>query len=324
VRQAAFLFAFAGGLGLVTSYVPGAVGYGSNGLRLVDLLGLAVAGWAWLGPWDRWERRATLVFPAAAMFLIAASHYASGVPATIYGVWYMVLFAWVGLWHPPRTSLLIGPVAAVVYVVPFLIESSPVAGATSSVLIAIPAAVTLGEVMARTVARANADRDEKLELLAAASVTDDLTGIGNRRHANTLLDALAPGDGLLVLDLDNFKSVNDRFGHAEGDRVLSAFGTYLADMLPATDDVARFGGEEFLVVLRAAGESAREVAELLLEGWRSLVPRTTFSVGVAVHAADRSPSLTFGEADSALFLAKRDGRDRVAVFEASTHSAIGR
>lgn len=314
VRQAAFLFAFAGGLGIVTSYIPGAVGYGKDWLRIVDLLGLVTAALAWFGPWDRWSRRAGLVFAPLAMALIAASHHFGGVPSTLYGVWYLVLFAWVGLWHPVGTSLKLGPVAAVSYVLPFLLEAQPVEGATASVIIAVPAGVTLGEVMARTVARANADRDEKLELLSAASITDDLTGIGNRRHANALLDSLAPGDGLLVLDLDLFKDVNDRFGHAEGDLVLGAFGAYLAERVREGGDVARFGGEEFIIVLRRGARIAADVAERLLDGWRTLAPRTTFSVGIAIHKPHRSPALTFGEADSALFRAKQAGRDQAAVF----------
>jgi diguanylate cyclase (GGDEF)-like protein len=75
--------------------------------------------------------------------------------------------------------------------------------------------------------------------------------------------------------------------------------------------VARFGGEEFLVVLRAAGANAGPAMERLMSGWRRTEPLTTFSAGVAVHAADAKPAATLIAADRALYRAKDAGRDCV-------------
>jgi diguanylate cyclase len=117
-------------------------------------------------------------------------------------------------------------------------------------------------------------------------VTDDLTGLGNRRHVNTLLDELAPGDALLLLDLDHFKELNDRLGHLRGDEVLADLGRYLKDSTRDGDAVTRYGGEEFLLVLRQSGpQAAAQAAERLLTGWRATNPLVTFSIGIAVHGS---------------------------------------
>jgi diguanylate cyclase (GGDEF)-like protein len=149
--------------------------------------------------------------------------------------------------------------------------------------------------------------------LAKASVTDDLTGLGNRRHGNTLLDSLVAGDTLAMLDLDHFKRINDAHGHPAGDGVLRDFSSYLLRAIRDKDAVARFGGEEFIIVLRGAGDAALDTIERLLTGWRALSPLTTFSAGVAVHRLHQLPSSTFAHADAALYLAKLRGRDRVVV-----------
>jgi diguanylate cyclase (GGDEF)-like protein len=320
-RQACALFAIAGTIGLVNGFVPGMVGYANDALRLVNLGGLAVAAIGWLIPWDRLGSRSTLAFVVPALALIGTSHMVDGVPPTIYGVWFVVVFAWLGMWHPAGTCVAIGPLAVVAYVLPLALRGD--GDAVASVGVAIPAAVLLGEVMARTVAALHAAQRaqaEAAELLAKASVTDDLTGVGNRRHGNRLLDSLEGGDVLAILDLDEFKAVNDRHGHARGDELLCELSSYLAGAVRASDDVARFGGEEFVVVLRGAGGALDEPARRLLDGWRARRPLTSFSAGFAVHVAGTSPASTYAEADAALYAAKRAGRDRVC---AAATSAAG-
>ena len=83
-------------------------------------------------------------------------------------------------------------------------------------------------------------------------MTDPLTGIGYRRQGNRLLATLTPGDAVIVIDLDYFKSINDSFGHVVGDEVLAAVGDHLRAHVRGDDTVARVGGEEFLAVLRSA------------------------------------------------------------------------
>ena len=179
-------------------------------------------------------------------------------------------------------------------------------------------------IISRTVVRMReAERAQRAaaEALVRASVTDELTGLGNRRAGNVLLESMRGGDALLLLDLDRFKQVNDTFGHIEGDRLLARLGAYLAGAARERDTVARFGGEEFIIVLRRGGDEAVGVAEHLLRGWRLQHPLASFSVGVAVH--DGGAALrTFGLADAALYDAKRRGRDCVAVAGAGPGTAF--
>jgi diguanylate cyclase (GGDEF)-like protein len=155
------------------------------------------------------------------------------------------------------------------------------------------------------------ERLQATQVLLDASMRDALTGVGNRRQADALLAQVKAGDAVAILDLDHFKSVNDRFGHAAGDEVLVALAQYLDRSLRDGDAVARFGGEEFLVVLRAAAANAAGAMERLAAGWRRTDPSTTFSAGVAIHEAGREPAATLAAADRALYRAKNAGRDCV-------------
>ncbi len=159
------------------------------------------------------------------------------------------------------------------------------------------------------------ERVRRNEELLDASLQDPLTGLGNRRKASGRLEALQSGDALVAIDLDYFKRVNDRHGHAAGDQVLCALSAYLEEALRECDEAFRMGGEEFLVVLHQAGASARDVAQRLCDGWRRREPMTSFSGGVAIFEADEIPEDTLKRADLALYEAKRSGRDRVAVSE---------
>jgi diguanylate cyclase (GGDEF)-like protein len=165
--------------------------------------------------------------------------------------------------------------------------------------------------------RFEAERDLATEA-SATSLRDELTGIGNRRRANALLDALQPGDGVALVDLDHFKDVNDTLGHLAGDQVLVEVAAYLRSAVRDVDDVARFGGEEFLVILRGSAEDPVLAVERLLAGWRTRHPVTSFSAGVAVHGSDRTPIVTVSQADAALYTAKHSGRDRVCAYSPST------
>jgi diguanylate cyclase (GGDEF)-like protein len=145
---------------------------------------------------------------------------------------------------------------------------------------------------------------------AAAALTDSLTGVGNRRYAEQLLADLTPGDSVVMIDLDRFKGVNDRLGHAAGDEVLRALATHLLAGLREDDRVARFGGEEFLVVLRGVTPTrAARTVERLLASWRATEPVTTFSAGIAHHSEGSSAEQTLERADQALYAAKDAGRD---------------
>ena len=150
---------------------------------------------------------------------------------------------------------------------------------------------------------------------------DDLTPLLNRRGFSRYLDSLALQDSgqvsLLVADLDNFKSVNDRYGHQIGDAVLVAVGRMLHNHVRQSDCAVRLGGDEFALVLASAGvDVARHRAEALIvavreHAWEDLAPglAMTISVGLASGRSTELPYL-IERADNALYEAKRKGRNR--------------
>lgn len=143
---------------------------------------------------------------------------------------------------------------------------------------------------------------------------DQLTGIGNRRHAEALVDSLTPGDAVVLIDLDHFKRVNDTQGHAAGDELLQQLSNHLRDSVRDSDLVARLGGDEFVLVARDAEADAQLTANRLLEQWRTLRGGSTFSAGVAVHVRDDLPAQTLEFADQALYKAKERGRNQVRLY----------
>ncbi|HYU50048.1 MAG TPA: diguanylate cyclase [Candidatus Limnocylindria bacterium] len=168
------------------------------------------------------------------------------------------------------------------------------------------------------------------ETLREQSARDQLTGLFNRRYMEESLDrelrrASREGYslGLLMMDLDHFKDLNDGFGHAAGDLMLRAVGEFLGSSVRGDDVACRFGGEEFVVILpRASLENTRRRAETLREGMKGLTLEVsgplraalTISIGVACspdHGETREQLVH--AADVALYRAKAAGRDRVLV-----------
>lgn len=165
---------------------------------------------------------------------------------------------------------------------------------------------------------------EELERL---SREDGLTGLFNRRHVEDALaleweraQRFSRDLTVVMVDVDHFKAVNDRFSHAAGDRVLRETGRILRDGTRAVDVAGRWGGEEFVLLLvETPPEGAVRLAEKLrgaveAHDWCAVAPalRVTASFGVAgIHEAD-SPGALLAAADARLYAAKRAGRNRVA------------
>ena len=165
-----------------------------------------------------------------------------------------------------------------------------------------------------------------LEAAERGARIDVLTGLPNRRYFDEVLSIERPRRrsndslGILMIDIDRFKRLNDRYGHATGDRVLAAVAGAIAQGVRAEDTPARYGGEEFAVLLRrTSAEQAIEVGERIRREVVRLHPASlgidepvTVSVGVAVAGAGQIaiPGLV-ERADQALYRAKRLGRDRV-------------
>jgi diguanylate cyclase (GGDEF)-like protein len=167
------------------------------------------------------------------------------------------------------------------------------------------------------------EMNERLERL---SVTDGLTGLFNHRHfwnlLNTELTRVNLNQGhlaLVLMDLDDFKKVNDRFGHSVGDQLLQTVADVLSDTVRDTDIVARYGGEEFAVLLPDTDENGvQQVAEKIrasVEAIRFNVPDTditlkvTVSIGVSVFRGNRREF--FNAADRALYKSKAAGKNCV-------------
>jgi diguanylate cyclase (GGDEF)-like protein len=183
--------------------------------------------------------------------------------------------------------------------------------------------------------RTNAELLATNQALWQSAKTDALTGLANRRHFDDALElelrrAARQGQplALLLLDLDYFKQFNDEYGHYEGDKCLKAVAKALQDNSQRSGDLAaRYGGEEFAVILPyTSADQARDVAErirlavtdLHLPHLRSRISDwVTTSIGVAACPAGADcpvePAELFNAADQALYLAKAEGRNRVAM-----------
>ena len=167
------------------------------------------------------------------------------------------------------------------------------------------------------------------DLVQRQAITDDLTGLVNRRRFLEVLDTevdraaqFGSGIGIVLIDLDDFKGINDRFGHHSGDRVLAAFGGLLQEHIRDVDLAARLGGEEFALLLpEVESRDAVLVAERLR---RSLSERpiasvegntlsSTASFGVAQYRQGDSGEDLLRLADDALYRAKGEGKNRVCV-----------
>jgi diguanylate cyclase (GGDEF)-like protein len=259
-------------------------------------------------PWGRWPKRTSLVLAVLALAVYVADGAAGSVPPAAAGIYLVVILGWVGNWHGPRWCYAMAPLVATAFVLPYVLGQTASESSLGSVAIVVPTAVAIGAVLGHQAELMRKAHDA----LAQAAFTDELTGLGNLRHAQALLASLADGDAVVMLDLDHFKSVNDRFGHARGDLLLQQLANYLRLALRDEDSIARVGGEEFLVVLRGPTDPAA-VVERLVSGWRSGSPLATLSAGAARHHAGNDVETTRATADAALYSAKQAGRDRSVV-----------
>jgi len=169
------------------------------------------------------------------------------------------------------------------------------------------------------------DRDTAVK----TSQTDELTGIPSRRFVMARLEELWQQEGardhavgcLAILDIDNFKYINDRFGHLVGDAVLKNFAATLQKMVRKTDILGRVGGEEFLLILpNTVPEDAEAIVQRMLIAVRQSRPLTdqasfryTFSAGIAHVTIGDDPRELYRRADLALYAAKMRGRNQVSL-----------
>jgi diguanylate cyclase (GGDEF)-like protein len=183
---------------------------------------------------------------------------------------------------------------------------------------------------------ANATRQAYESQLSHQALHDPLTGLPNRALlAERLAEALerATRDGVTVavlfLDLDRFKLVNDSLGHEIGDHVLVTTAGRLLDAVPAGAMLARFGGDEFVVVAEIADDTMLHglVDDLLAAVDAPIttaedVVRITASIGIAISAPERRPADLLRDADNAMYSAKEHGRGRAAWFNDHLHDRV--
>lgn len=202
----------------------------------------------------------------------------------------------------------------------------------------------LASALNRMAGAVRADRDtleaavrERTEQLERIAYIDSLSGVLNRRgfieafeqeerRARTETSQL----GLLILDIDNFKAINDEHGHAAGDEVIAEIGRRLLDVTREQDLCARWGGDEFVVILRGCDPRALAAASSkILDAVRSrtielpgdIHLHMAVSVGAHLVAPQDTLEIATRKADMALYTAKKQGRNRVVIYDPALHDA---
>ena len=173
--------------------------------------------------------------------------------------------------------------------------------------------------------------DEANELLSQLAIKDTLTDLYNRRYLLERLqqefDRVSRYKGqlaVLIIDIDHFKSVNDKHGHQVGDEILKLFSSCLSKMLRKTDILGRIGGEEFCIIIpetpidavdKLSNRMCKEVSKLLYPLDTDKTLKITTSIGVSIYADGvDSPEMLIEQADNALYEAKERGRNRVVFY----------
>jgi diguanylate cyclase (GGDEF)-like protein len=179
-------------------------------------------------------------------------------------------------------------------------------------------------------------RAARARSLKARMVRDSLTGLYNHTHTLQLLEDArlrARRDGqpltFAMLDIDHFKKVNDTYGHPMGDRVIKSLALFLKQRLRKTDQIGRYGGEEFAVVLadtdaQAAYRVLDDIRRRFAEIHYPAQPQDlccTFSCGIAELTEDMDIKALSKHADEALYLAKHGGRNRVEIYAPAERDA---
>ena len=169
---------------------------------------------------------------------------------------------------------------------------------------------------------------DRYEMAVHSAITDKLTGLYNRRFFDYFLDLEIKRSSrqrtslaLLLIDIDNFKIINDTLGHLCGDRILNELGELLKTKIRETDMAARYGGEEFAVVMSNTGlEEAKQIAERIRQSVEAYSFEAknclmTVSIGIAIYPFDaKSLKDLIKKSDNSLYRAKRDGKNRVYAY----------
>jgi diguanylate cyclase (GGDEF)-like protein/PAS domain S-box-containing protein len=206
------------------------------------------------------------------------------------------------------------------YRVPVVIRASPIRDRTGEIIGAVESFSNNSSMI---------DTRSKLRALRRQVTVDALTGVSNRKFLQGRLDALIaeyknnPGTaGLLFMDIDHFKLVNDTFGHNAGDVVLRVVAKTLRLALRTTDTVGRWGGEEFIAILyemhdrealKAAAEKVRRLVECSRLDVKEKRLAVTISIGGTLLSPGDTPESLILRADELMYRSKQAGRNRVTI-----------
>jgi diguanylate cyclase (GGDEF)-like protein/PAS domain S-box-containing protein len=188
-------------------------------------------------------------------------------------------------------------------------------------------------------ARDISERRQFEEQLAHQAFHDPVTGLANRalfaervRHASARALRDGVGVGVMFLDLDDFKTVNDSLGHAAGDEVLTEFAKRLEGIIRASDTAARFGGDEFAILMEGvrSADEAVETADRVLATMavplrvhhKELLLRASMGISLAEPGTVVEPEELIRNADAAMYNAKRDGKGGYRLFEPEMHESV--
>lgn len=275
---------------------------------------------------------------AAAIAFISVLVIMTGGYMSPYFLGYLLLVGAASLWASGYGPIIIALITATTYLVAVFVSSGLTsatpdeAGRVAFNLVALGLVTYLAGVIGREQRRA---REEALRL----SRFDSMTGLHSRDYVQTAVDqeilrASRTGRpfGLVMIDLDGLKAANDRFGHHSGDRLLQAVADVLRGDIRVTDVAARYGGDEFVLMLpetdlsgalRVADKVRVDIARLALPHEGALI-RTSASVGVVTFPDDgRAASELMRRADLAMYEAKRRGRDQVVRYAREVNVPMG-
>jgi diguanylate cyclase (GGDEF)-like protein len=188
----------------------------------------------------------------------------------------------------------------------------------------------------RKLTRVNKKLEELQNKLQEQAHRDPMTNLYNRRYfhevSSSIFQIVQRDDhhiSLIMIDIDNFKRINDTYGHAVGDEVIKKLASLLERNVRKSDIVSRFGGEEFVILLpstdlkgaqKIASKIREAVEEILIVADESVI-RFTISLGLAdIRSSDQNIEAILNRADKALYKAKESGKNRVVVYKDDFYS----
>ncbi len=217
-------------------------------------------------------------------------------------------FIYVGLTCLPHRSWWLLPLACAAWVIAYDVPSR---GPDAQVVIRLPISVLVWLLIAELLSRYVTAVRQRAANLADDAATDVLTGLSNRRALGRVLSEARAGDALVMLDVDHFRRINERDGHAGGDEILRRLGAVVRGCLRGGDSAVRYGGEEILLRLAAIGDltTLEQTLQRLQASWTQIEPTVTFSVGGVILGPASDPAAAVRIADERLYEAKVAGRD---------------